>query len=77
MRQLLAQVQEQRRQTADQLARVKQEAVKVKEELTPRAGSLKRRSVTVDDDDGDDECMIVEVKKRKVVKQEVDVLDLT
>lgn len=72
MRELLTQMRERENRMANELARVKQETLKVKEDGT---ANRKRQSATVESDD--DECIIVEVKKRRKIKEEIDVLDLT
>jgi len=76
LRELLIQIREQGSQTTNKIAKLKAEAVEIKEEGTPGVGTRRRRSTPIDNGE-DDECMIVEVKKRKVTKKEVCVLDLT
>ncbi|KAK5956108.1 hypothetical protein OHC33_002681 [Knufia fluminis] len=80
MRQLLAQY----REHGSQSTRVKEESDHTEENSTRSSAdssaassmsSRKRPSSASDNDD--DECILVEVKKRRVVKQEIDVLDLT
>ena len=75
MRQLLTHMREQGTQMADQLAKVKSEAVRVKGEAGDSNGGRRRRTITLEADD--DDCVIIETKKRKIEPGEVDVLDLT
>lgn len=75
MRQLLTRVREQGNQAVEQLAKIKQEVVQVKEEEDSSIRPRKRQSSTLSGED-DDECVLVEVKKRRVAQEEVEVLDL-
>ncbi|KAK5089771.1 hypothetical protein LTR70_006613 [Exophiala xenobiotica] len=76
MRQLLTQMREKGKQLSGQHAKVKNETTLVKEEEDRRARLPKRQRSTLSDGD-DDDCVLVEVKTRRVAPEEVDVLDLT
>jgi len=75
MRQLLTQMRDEGNQLSGQHTKVKKETTLVKEERDPGIRAQKRQSSTLEDND--DDCVIVEVKKRKFKSEEVDVLDLT
>lgn len=75
MRQLLTQIREQGSQLSGKHTEIKRAMTLVKEEDDPSMRSSKRQRSTLGDADEDD-CVIVEVKKRRVAPEEVDVLDL-
>jgi len=69
-------MRQQENQAVDRLAKLKHESVQMKDEENSLMRPRKRQSSTLSGEDGDD-CVFLEVKKRKVAPQEVDVLDLT
>lgn len=76
MRELLTRMRQQENQSVGRLANLKHESVQIEDEEDSVMRPRKRQSSTLSGEDQDD-CVFVEVKKRKVAPQEVDVLDLT
>jgi len=76
MRQLLTRMREEGNRLSGQHTKVKKETTLVKEEEGPRTRPPKRQYSTLSDGD-DDDCVLVEVKTRRVTPEEVYVLNLT